>query len=185
MRRDEEIDRRAHEGEQRPGVAREGQRQQHARGCLVDLHRDDNANGHERGDRAVDADQRRESGREEHHPGNRGGRLLSGAFDDDLADPGGHPGGVEGLTHHEQRGDVDDDRVAESCQRLLEGERAGQIESDRDSQRHDPRGYAVAHERDDRHQQDDGDGESRSHGRQYGNRGATGMDDSIPVALGL
>ena len=50
-----------------------------------------------------------------------------------LSDPGRHPGGVEGFAHHEQRGDVDDGRVTEAAERLVEVEHAGGPERQRDA----------------------------------------------------
>ena len=79
---------------------------------------------------------------------------VAGPLHELLSDPRRHPGGVEGLAHHEQRGDVDDGRVTEPAERFVEVEHSGGPERQRDREGDDRDGDPVPHEQDHRSAED-------------------------------
>ena len=66
-------------------------------------------------------------------------RVAPGAcsLDQHLAGPGGHPGGLQALAHHEQGGDEDDHRIAESAQRRAGVQHAGEVQRESGEDRDD------------------------------------------------
>jgi hypothetical protein len=76
-----------------------------------------------------------------------------------LANPGGYTGCVERLAHHEERGNEDDDRIAETSKCLIQVHQAGGPQRERDRERHDPDRQPVPDEqRHGRRRNDEADG---------------------------
>ena len=104
---------------------------------VAQLHRGDDDDRQERGDGAVDADQRRQRGAQQHHQHEQPATARAGTVDELLAGPRRDAGRVEGLADDEQRGDVHDGGITEPGQRLIDVEDAGRPQRERGADRDD------------------------------------------------
>ena len=159
--RHDDVDRRAGEQNQRAGGCRERERHEQLRRCDAGARRDHDDQRQQGRDRAVDADERRQAGDQQRDHDDEGGPLRPCAADHLLSRPRGDARRIQRLADHEQRGDEEHGRIAESRQGFGQREHSGEVERQGDADRHDPDGHAVAHEGDHREHQDDkgcGDG---------------------------
>ena len=125
------------------------QRHQQLRGRTPDADRDHDHHRQQRGDRAVDADQRGEQRNEHHRQDQQPGAALARSGDQKLAGPGGHTGNIEPRADDEQRGDEDDRGIAKAAERLLELKHAGRPQRERRADRDEHDRNTVRDEQDD------------------------------------
>ena len=116
-------------------------------------------------DRPVERDDRGEQGAEREHGDEHPHRAVADHGDEPLPGPRRDAGRVERLADDEERGDEDDDRVAEAGEGGRGVDEAGDVERERGEHRHDADGEAVPHEEHDRHGEDEQAGRRRAHGR--------------------
>ena len=140
------VDRRPRQGEHRPRVRAEREREQQLRRRPAQADREHDHHRHQRGDRAVDTDQRRQRGDEQHHQHDEPRPALPCCVDQALTGPDRDAGRVEGRAHDEQRRDEDDRRIAEAGDRLPEIEDARRAERERRADCHDLDGQVVPDE---------------------------------------
>ena len=156
--RDDHVDGRPRQCEQRSGVSAERHRQEELgrRAAEPDRHQDDDRQ--QRRDGAVDADQRCEDRDQQQHQHEEPCAARPDPADQLLPRPGRHSRRVERLADDEERRDEDDRRVAEACECLVETEHAGRPERERDTERDDRDGEVIPDEDDDgRAEHEEGD----------------------------
>ena len=172
---DDHVDRRPGQRQQRAGVRAERQRQQQLRRRPAEPHGHHHDDGHERGDRAVDVDQRRQQRHQRHRQDDQPRPALARRRDQLLPRPRGDPGRVEPLADDEQRRDEDHRRIAEPRERLLELEHPGRPQRERDAERDDRRRHAVPDEHHHGRREDDERDRRRRVAQRTGQPGPTGM----------
>ena len=135
--RDDHVDGRAGEREQRARVRGEGDRHQQLRRRAPEPNGHQDDHGGQRRDGGVDGDERRDEGDDRHRQHDDAGAVVPDAGDQRLADERRHTGRLERLADDEERGDEEDGRVAEARQRLLQVEHARRPQRERGPDRHD------------------------------------------------
>jgi hypothetical protein len=161
---DDDVHRRPGEREHRPGVRREGERQEHLGRGEAGARRDDDDDRQQGRDRPVDADQGREQRDEQADEDEQGRPARPAARDELLTRPGGHPGRVQRLGDDEERGDEQDRRVAEPRKGLAEVEDTGRPQGEGDADGDDPERDPVRDEGEDRADEDEQGRRHRVHG---------------------
>ena len=151
---DEHVDGRAGERQQRAGVRPEHERDHQLRRRPAQPHGHDHDHRQQRGDRAVDADERREERHDEHHQHEQARSGRPRPRDEPLADPGRGAGRVQALADHEQRRDEQHRRVAETGDRLVQRQHAGGPQRERRPDGHDIHGQPVPDEQRPRRDED-------------------------------
>ncbi len=149
-----DVGRGSGQGQQAAGVGGVGQAHQELRGHTAQAPGRGDHGGHQCGHGAGVADERRQSGRTEHHVDQQTLGTAAGRAQQLVAQPHGDAGARQAFADDEQGGDQDHGGIAEPGQRLLRREDAGQIEGQQGHQRHDVRPDSADNE------QDDGDGQN-------------------------
>ena len=169
--RDDHVDRRAGEGEQRAGVGAERERHQELGRGPLEPHGHHDDDRQQRRDRTVDADQRREQRDEQHHQHDRPPPALPHSCGQLLPRPGRDPGCVQALADDEERSDEDDGRVTEACERLLEVEHTRRPQRERNPEGDDRDREAIPDEDDHDDREDDERDRAVRHGAGAAERG--------------
>ena len=116
---DQHVHRRSGQGQHRARMRSENQRHQELRGLPLQPDRNHDHHRQQRGDRAVEADQRGEQRHQDHREEQKPrSAFLARAADQELAGPGGDAGHLEPGADDEERGDEDDGGIAEAAERL-------------------------------------------------------------------
>ncbi len=116
----EDVHRRAGQRQHRAAMGAEDQRHQQLRRRVAQADGGDDDHREQRGDGAVDADQRREHAAEQHGERDQAVAAGAGAGDEDLTGPGGDAGLLQRGADHEERGDEHRRGIAEAGEALVE-----------------------------------------------------------------
>jgi hypothetical protein len=144
--RDQHVDRRAGQHQQRARVRGEGERYEELGRRNSKADRDHRGHRDQRRDRGVRSDQRRQQRREPEQRDDQAVAPAASGGDEPLPRPRRHPRRVERLADHEQRRDEDHRLVAEAGQRLIQREHPGGVQRERRAERDDADVHAVGHE---------------------------------------